>query len=76
MNNDRRKSITEATGMLAEARAILEEARDEEQDGFVNLPESFQDGERGEAMSAAIDRLEEAIGAIEEAESAAAEASQ
>lgn len=37
---------------------LVEEIRDEEQERFDNLPESVQDGERGERMSGVIDALD------------------
>ena len=39
--------------------------RDEEQDAFDNMPESFQNGERGEAMTEAIDKLSEHCDALQ-----------
>lgn len=58
MNQARRKQ-------LAEALAIVETIRDEEQDSFQNLPESFQDGERGDLMQETIDDLDEAATQIQ-----------
>lgn len=54
MNAERRKR-------LQEAEAILVSVLNDEQDAFDNLPEAFQEGERGEAIQQAIDALEQAI---------------
>ena len=48
MNKARRKRLAEAAELLEQARDILEEVKDEEQEAHDNLPESFQQGERGE----------------------------
>lgn len=67
MNNDRRKAIKAITALLERAEALVEQAKEEiqdviaaEQEALDSLPESFQDGERGQAMQAAIDNLEAA----------------
>ena len=68
MNAARRKQIMKAIGMVADARAILEEVKDDEQEAFDNLPESFQYGERGDQMQDFIDALEEAVSSLEDVE--------
>ena len=74
MNNARRKEIARATELLAAAREILEACRDEEQEYFDNMPEAFQNGEKGEAAQAAIDLLEEAVAQLDEIEGSIADA--
>ena len=77
MNNERRKRISalkeriEAfVGELAsDIKEELEAIRDEEQDCLDNMPESRQNGERGQSAEDAVDKLEEAIAAIETLES-------
>lgn len=70
MNAARRKKIADLherlTGLLAE----IEEVRDEEQDCFDNMPESFQAGEKGSAAEEAIGYLEDACNSTKEAASA------
>lgn len=44
MNADRRKQLGEALSKLNDARIIIEQVRDEEQEAFDNLPESLQNG--------------------------------
>ena len=68
MNAERRKRIENtkaliwrAHTLLTEAWDNLEEIKDEEQDAYDNLPESFQESDRGEAMTEAIENLENAM---------------
>lgn len=49
------------------ALETLQEVRDEEEEAYDNLPESLQDGEKGDMMQDAIDSLDDAICSIEEA---------
>ena len=68
MNDARRKLIkqanektTAAAALIEEAKELLEQARDEEQEYLDNMPESFQSGDKGSAAQEAIDALETAI---------------
>lgn len=78
MNNDRRKALTALRGKLEELKSVLEDKHsgdadtlhDEEQDYFDNMPESFQQGDRGQAAEAAADAIESAKDSIDEAVSA------
>lgn len=73
MNKDRRKYIDEAIAGMDHAKSILENARDEEQDFYDNMPENMQGGDKGQAAEAAVSSLEDAISSIEEALSSAEE---
>ena len=73
MNKARRKMIEDACGLISNAREILEQVKEEEDDAYNNLPESFQDSEKGEQMYEYIDTLEDVIGSLEEAEESAYE---
>ena len=73
MNKQRRKEIARAVAMIEEAKSILETCRDEEQDYFDNMPESFQDGQKGEDAQTAIDALDEAISQIDDVSQALAD---
>lgn len=53
---------------MAEARETVEGLRDEEQEFYDNMPEGFQNGEKGEAAQAAVSNLEDAIVALENIE--------
>lgn len=72
MNKDRRKRIDAAlkdlgliTGKLEDLRNEIEAIRDEEQEAFDALPESFQEGDRGQVMQEAIDALEGALDGLD-----------
>ena len=52
---------------LEDSKSMLEAVRDEEQDSYDNMPESLQNGERGEIAQEALNNLEEAISNIESA---------
>lgn len=43
----------------------IEELRDEESEYYENMPESLQNGEKGQAASEAVEQLEAAIGWLE-----------
>lgn len=70
MNKARRKELDRAADMLREAYSIIESCRDDEEDAYDNLPESFQDGERGEEMQEYIDVMDEAMDKIDDAANA------
>jgi len=73
MNNQRRKQIatlvedidSRLSELLSEFTERAQEILDEEQEAFDALPESIQDGERGQAMQEAIGNLEDAVGVLE-----------
>lgn len=69
MNKERRKRLAEAFEKIGEVKEILESVKDEEQEAYDNLPENFQNGERGEEMQNYIDMIDEAYGYLEDAES-------
>ena len=66
MNKQRRKAIQQALDQIADLRTSIEEINEEAQESFDNLPESFQDSEKGETIQEAIDFLETATGAFDE----------
>lgn len=71
MNNERRKRLADIVTQLQalppidEIKSDLEGIRDDEQEAYDNLPESLQNGERGEQMQAAISAMEEVIDALD-----------
>lgn len=67
MNNDRRKRIEALIAKVEEARDAVADILTEEQDYHDNMPESLQNGEKGEKAQEAIDALVEAHQALEEA---------
>jgi len=66
--------LQKAQALLNEALTMIEGIKDEEEESFENLPEAFQEGDRGEAMQEAIDQMDSAISGIEEAVSCLDEA--
>lgn len=66
MNKERRKEIARAQAMLEEAKSILEACRDEEQDYYDSMPESFRGGQKGDDAQTAIDALEEAASQLDD----------
>jgi predicted metal-dependent hydrolase len=70
VNNQRRKDIAKAAALIEDAKSILEDALAEEQEYLDNMPESFQNGEKGELAQAAIDALDEAGQHLDDAISA------
>lgn len=80
MNKDRRKQIDAAMAAiekvkdqfeaalaeLADAKEAIDGVKDEEQEAYDNLPESLQDGEKGQQMQYAVEKLEEAVNELEE----------
>lgn len=72
MNNQRRKEISsivsELQGLSAqfdELKERIEAVRDEEQEYFDNMPESFQQGDKGSMAEEAISNLDSAVDAFE-----------
>lgn len=69
MNKERRKRIEEACEQLQPLLDVLQECRDEEQDYYDNMPESFQQGERGTQAEGNVSILEDMISKLEEVQS-------
>ena len=66
MNNSRRKRLAEIQERLQDIMSALDEIRNEEQEAYDNLPESIQYSERGDAMTDAIDNIDEAVSTLED----------
>lgn len=75
MNKTRRKQLAEIAEQLESLKGSIELLQEEEQDAFDNLPESLQQGEKGEAMEQAIENMGSAVEWIDETLSAIGEAS-
>ena len=69
MNKARRKRLGEAFDLIGTAQDILRSVREEEQEAYENLTDSFRDGERGEEMQNYMDMIEEAEGYLDDANS-------
>lgn len=66
MDKERRERISEAVGLIHQARDILEEVLDEEQECYESLPEGMGNEEKGEQMQANIEIIEEVLGCLED----------
>ena len=66
MNDRRRRTIRRLAALFEDVKPELEEVRDDETASLENLPESLQDGERGEKMQEAIDALDQAVDGLDE----------
>lgn len=67
MNNDRRKALALLIESAEALKAALEAIKDEEQNALDNMPEGFQQGEKGQASEASISQMDDAITEIESA---------
>lgn len=72
MNKERRKAIAAIIDRLEELDTLrasiledLQEIEGEERESFDNMPEGLQESERGQRISDAADKLEEATGALD-----------
>jgi len=74
LNKARRKQLAEITEQLQELRERIELLQEEEKDRYDNLPESLQQGERGQAMEQAAEQMGTALDSIDEAVQALKEA--
>lgn len=67
MNKDRRKRLTSIAEQISVLIDMAQEVLDEEQEAFDNMPESLQQGERGEAMQDAVEAIGGLIEGMEQA---------
>ena len=67
MNKTRRNAISEIQDKIAELQADPQWLKEEEEEAYDNLPDGIRDGERGDAMQEAIDAMENADNALQEA---------
>lgn len=65
MNKARRKEIARIVEKLRELHSDLQAVRDEEQEYVDNMPESLQQGSKGEAAQEATDALDSALDELE-----------
>ena len=79
MNNQRRRELKEQVEKLEEIKSELnslveqleevkndiESIKDEEEAAYDNLPESFQEGEKGTLMQDAMDLMDDAIDGVD-----------
>lgn len=61
MNNTRRKSLRELIEKTEGLKLEIEEIRTEEEEYYNNMPEAFQDGDKGDRAQTVIEYLDEAM---------------
>lgn len=61
MNNTRRKSLRGLIEKTEGLKLEIEELRTEEEEYYNNMPEAFQDGEKGDRAQTVIEYLDEAM---------------
>ncbi|WP_304585142.1 hypothetical protein [Acutalibacter muris] len=69
MNKARRKRLAQAFDLVNQAKNIIDEVRDDEREAYENLPDSFQNGERGEEMQGYLEMLDETYNYLDDANS-------
>lgn len=67
MNNVRRAQISTLVSSLEGLLADAESIKNDEQDYYDAMPESFQGGEKGETAQAAIDEMDQVVESIQSA---------
>ena len=60
MNKERRDSLSDVIASLEEAKDLLEDVKNDEQDAFDNMPVGLQCSERGSKMEDYIELMEDA----------------
>lgn len=68
MNKHRRKRIEKARMALEELIEEIKALEEEEQEAYENMPASFQDSERGEAVFEAYTDIASAVYSLEDAD--------
>ena len=66
MNKERRKQLQSVIEALEGAKETLDVLNEEEREYYDNMPESIQNGEKGERSSECIDSLDNAISELED----------
>lgn len=73
MNDARRKILKEALSLITDAKDLLGQAAEEEQEYADNMPENLQGGEKHCAAEEAADKLQECNDELESIKGALAE---
>ena len=61
MNNTRRKHLRDIIEKMEGMKSEIEEIRTEEEEYYNNMPEAFQDGDKGDRAQTVIEYLDEAM---------------
>lgn len=65
MNKARRKAIEKIAKKLDELKSEFEGLRDEEQEAYDNMPEAFQESERGETAESILYNMDNVLEELE-----------
>lgn len=65
MNKERRDRLSDVIASLEEAKDLLEDVKNDEQDAFDNMPVGLQCSERGSKMEDYIELMEDAVDQID-----------
>ena len=76
MNNERRKTLSDLISKIEELSSQIQSVLDAEQGVYDNMPENFQQGERGEQSQSAIDAMQSAVDNLDDVRNSLEEASQ
>ena len=76
MNQKRRDAIAKLALILDDVKSQVETLLEEEQEYYDNMPEGFQNADKGEAAQSAISALEDAVSNLEDTVGNLEEASQ
>lgn len=68
MNKDRRNKLVDLSMRLTAIKAELEEVKDGEQEALDNMPESLQDGERGQKMAGNVEIMDDVIDYLDQSD--------
>lgn len=69
-----KKKVMEAQQLASQARSLLEEVRDDEQEKFDEKSDSWKEGDNGQAAEAKIGSLTDAVDTLESVDSSIEEA--
>jgi hypothetical protein len=69
MNAERRKKLSEAWVKIADGLSLIEEVLSDEQEYYDNMPQSFQEGEKGQKAQDAVSELEGVVDTLQQVES-------
>lgn len=67
MNNARRKAIREICETLESTISLVDDLKDEEDEYESNMPESIQDGEKGDRAREVVELMDTALGHLQDA---------
>jgi hypothetical protein len=67
MNKENRKELERAINLIEEAKLIVEQIKDEEQEKFDKLSEGLQASEKGQKFEETVSTLDDVFSQLEEA---------